>query len=172
MRTFQSHGDGSFQLKDFSSLGENIIWEDEIKVWHPETISLGNNVYVGHRTLLKGHPKGTLNIGSNTWIGQECFFHSAGNITIGEQVGIGPRVMMLTSTHQDLGKNHILLDAPLDFKPIVVEDHVDIGIGAILLPGVTLGKGAQIGAGSVVTKDVPPFSVVAGNPARVLRHRT
>ncbi|MCS6914560.1 MAG: hypothetical protein NZ890_15130 [Myxococcota bacterium] len=59
----------------------------------------------------------------------------------------------------------------LQFAPVRLCDGCDIGIGAIILPGVTVGEGAQVGAGAVVTRDVPARAVVAGNPARVLRQR-
>ena len=61
--------------------------------------------------------------------------------------------------------------APIDFAPVIIEDDADLGVGAIVLPGVRIGRGAQVGAGAVVTRDVPPYAVVAGNPARVLRER-
>jgi maltose O-acetyltransferase len=88
-------------------------------------------------------------------------------ITIGDDVQIGPNVQLLTPTHP--------LDAELRrakweaAEPIVVEDNVWLGGGAIVLPGVTVGKNAVVGAGAVVTKTVPPDVVVAGNPARVIR---
>ena len=97
--------------------------------------------------------------------------HSAGGITVGNQVGIGPRVMILTSTHDAPERQSAILDAPLKFAPVIIQDHADIGIGAIILPGTNIGRGAQIGAGAVVTKDVPDYAVVAGNPAVVLKYR-
>ena len=100
-----------------------------------------------------------------------CFMHSAGGIRIGERVGIGPGVMMLTSEHEELGRSTAPLDSPVAFAPIVVEDEVNIGMGAIVLPGVTIGRGARVGAGSVVTQDIEPYSIVAGSPARFLRQR-
>jgi len=171
MRTFTSHGDGVFSQDQFKHLGHSITFEKDVMVWHAETITLGNNVYVGHRTQLKGHPRGTLTIGSNVWIGQNVFMHSAGSITIEDNVGIGPNVSMLTSSHEILSKEHIILDSPLIFAPIHIGEGADIGVGSILLPGITIGKGAQIGAGSVVTKNVPDYAVVAGNPAKILRVR-
>ncbi len=171
MRRFQSHGDGSFRVEQFKSLGQHVIFETGVMVWHPETISIGGNVYVGHRAMLKGHPHGKLSIGNNTWIGQNVFLHSAGNITIGDEVGIGPSVMILTSFHKDEGRGRAILDCALEMRPVVIEKGVDIGIGAIVLPGVTVGKGAQVGAGAVVTKDVKTFAVVVGNPAKLLRMR-
>ena len=171
MRNFLSHGDGSFTPDQLQSIGPGIIFEEGVKIWHPETVSIGTNTYIGHHSLLKGHPQGKMTIGENTWIGQEVFFHSAGNLRIGNEVGIGPRVMILTSSHEEAGRNLAILHSPLKFAPVVIEDHADIGIGAIVLPGVTVGKGAQVGAGSVVTKNVPAYAVVAGNPARILRIR-
>lgn len=172
MRTFQSHGSGEFTNDQFKKIGSPVIFEKGVRVFHPEHITLGNNVYVGHNTFLKAYHKNELLIGNNVWIGQNVFIHAAGGIDIGNEVGIGPNVCFLTSAHQILGKTKIILDSPIDFKKITIEQGVDIGAGSILLPGITLGQGAQIGAGSVVTKDVAPFSVVAGNPAKLLRMRS
>ena len=90
---------------------------------------------------------------------------------VGKRVGIGPGVKIITSMHEEAGRELPILDAPIAFQPVTIDDHADIGVGAIILPGVTVGRGAQVGAGAVVTRDVPPYSVVAGSPARVLRER-
>ncbi len=171
VRRFRSHGDGRFERSDFQAIGEHVVLEADVRVWHPEMIRLGENVYVGHGAMLKGYYKGELCVGDDTWLGQGVFLHSAGGITIGARVGVGPFVKMLTSHHGEAGRGVAILDSPLEFAPVVVRDDCDIGVGAILLPGVTVGRGAQVGAGAVVTRDVPPYAVVAGNPARVLRMR-
>lgn len=171
MRQFQSHGDGTFSATDLAALGENVVFEDGVRVWHPETVRIGTNVYLGHDAMIKGHPSGQILIDDNTWIGQGVFMHGAGGITIGQKVGVGPYVKMLTSTHQLPNRDLAILEAPLEFAPICIEDDADIGVGAILLPGVTIGRGAQIGAGAVVTKDVPAYAIAAGNPATILRMR-
>ena len=132
---------------------------------------MGSNIYIGHRTILKGYHKGELAIGDGTWIGQNCFFHSAGSIRIGRSVGIGPNVSILTSTHAEQGRGIPILKSRVEFAPVVIEDDADIGLGAILLPGITIGRGAQIGAGAVVSRDVPAYAVAAGIPARILRYR-
>lgn len=170
-RRYTSHGTGEFRPADFRSLGENVIFEDGVKVFHPDRISIGNNVYVGHYAILKGYYRGEMTIGDHTWIGQGSFLHSAGTITIGAAVGIGPNVTILTSVHDEGTLDQPVLFGPLRFGQVTVEDGCDIGVGAILLPGVRIGEGAIVGAGSVVTKEIPPFSVAAGNPARILRHR-
>lgn len=140
-------------------------------MFHPERVWLGDGIYLGHYAILKGYHASDLRVGDGTWIGQHCFLHAAGGLTIGRNVGIGPAVRVLTSTHREAGRDVPILHAPLAFAPVTIEDDADLGVGAIVLPGVTVGRGAQVGAGAVVTKDVPAYSVVAGNPARVLRER-
>jgi acetyltransferase-like isoleucine patch superfamily enzyme len=142
-----------------------------VLIFHPENVYLGNNVYVGHQTMLKGYYKNRMRIGNESWIGQQCFLHSAGGLEVGARVGIGPGVRIITSRHTEAGRSTPILFSPLEFAPVVVEDDADIGVGAILLPGITIGQGAQIAAGAVVTMDVPPYAVVAGVPARLLRER-
>ncbi len=171
MRRFRSHGDGRFTPAQLRAMGEHVVFEDGVRIWHPENVVLGSNVYVGHEAMLKGYYKGLLTVGDDCWIGQRAFLHAAGNITIGRGVGIGPFVKMLTSSHEESSRSRPIMDAPLTFGPIAIGDGCDIGVGAIVLPGVTIGRGVQVGAGAVVTRDVPDFAVVAGNPARVLRTR-
>jgi acetyltransferase-like isoleucine patch superfamily enzyme len=167
----KSHGTGLFEKKDLARCGAGVVFENEVLVFHPETVEIGDDVYVGHRTILKGYYKGRMKIGRGTWIGQNCFFHSAGVIEIGEDVGIGPGVQILTSAHRLDELDKPILCSTIDFSPVKVMDGSDIGVGSIILPGVTIGRGAQVGAGSVVTADVPDYAVVAGSPARVLRSR-
>ena len=166
-----SHGDGLFTISDFQHYGEGIIIENGVLIFHPETICLYNNVYIGHQTILKGYYNGKMTIGEGSWIGQQCFFHSAGGISIGRAAGIGPGVKILSSTHIDNQPEIPVMHAPLRFAPVIIGDGADIGTGAILLPGVTIGEGAIIGAGAVVTKDVEAFSIYAGVPARFVRLR-
>ena len=169
---YRSHGNGKFKRGDFKKIGENVIFEEGVLVFHPENIEIGNNVYMGHNTILKGYCKNKMSIGDNTWIGQNCFLHSAGGIIIGKAVGIGPMVKILTSVHKeekDLLKPIIFCD--LKFKEVVIKDGCDIGMGSIILPGVKIEEGSIVGAGSVVTKGIPPYSVVVGNPAKILRKR-
>ncbi len=171
MKRHRSHGSGKFDRSALGSCGPDCVFEAEVLVFHPENVHLGDNVYIGHRTILKGYHQRTLRIGDGSWIGQQCFLHAAGGISLGRSVGVGPCVKILTSWHGEVGRSTPILRSPIEFAPVLVEDDADIGIGAILMPGVTVGRGAQVGAGAVVTKDVPPYAVVAGNPARLLRYR-
>lgn len=171
-KLYKTHGDGSFSLKDFKEIGENVIFENGVLVFHAENISIGNNVYIGHNTIIKGYYKNEMVIGDHTCIGQGCFLHSGGGIEIGKTVGIGPMVKILTSVHKEEGDlSRPVLFCDLEFDKVIIEDGCDIGIGSIILPGVKIGEGSIVGAGSVVTKDVEPYAVVAGVPAKVLRKR-
>ena len=166
-----SHGSGAFEPGQLARVGEGVVFEPGVLVFHPETIEIGSHVYVGHQTILKGYHASRLTIGDGTWIGPQCFFHSGGGLTIGCDVGIGPGVRILTSSHALGQREKAILHAPVEFAPVVIEDGSDIGTGAIVLPGTRIGRGAQVGAGAVVAEDVPPFAIVAGVPARVIGER-
>lgn len=167
----RTHGTGQFTEADFAQVGTDCVFEAGVLVFHPERIRLGRNVYIGHQTILKGYYKNEMSIGEQTWIGQQCFFHSAGGLHIGARVGIGPAVKIITSRHEEAGRVTPILLSPIEFAEVVIEDDVDIGVGTVILPGVHIGRGAQIAAGAVVTKDVPAYSVAVGVPARVTRER-
>ena len=168
---FRSHGTGAFRPEDLASCGEGCVFEAGALVFHPENVHLGRNVYVGHQAILKGYHVNELHVGDESWIGQQCFLHAAGGLRIGARVGIGPGVRILTSHHREAGRGVPILFAPVEVASVVIDDDADLGVGAIVLPGVTVGRGAQVGAGAVVTRDVPPYAVVVGVPARVTRSR-
>ncbi|QEC74789.1 acyltransferase [Mucilaginibacter ginsenosidivorax] len=123
-------------------------------------IKIGNNCYVG--------------IGSRVWSGED--------VTIGNDVLISHNVNIVDTTAHELDyieraatyikllkEGHPKEKGTIVTKPIVIEDHVWINFNVIILKGVTIGRGAIVAAGAVVTKDVPPFVLVGGNPARVLK---
>lgn len=93
-------------------------------------------------------------------------------VTIGKNVMMGPNVAIITENHR-----FDRMDVPIreqgyyDRKPVVINDDVWIGMRVIILPGVTVGKGAILAAGAVVTKDVPEYAIVGGNPAKVIKYR-
>ena len=167
----KSHGDGAADPSRLKNLGRDVIIEAGVLIFHPENIEIGNDVYVGHNTILKGYYKNRMEIGDGTWIGQQCFFHGAGGLKIGRNVGIGPAVKIITSHHEAEDGARPILHTSIIFKQVVVESGSDIGVGATILPGVTVGKGAQVGAGAVVCRDVEPYTVVVGVPARLIRKR-
>jgi maltose O-acetyltransferase len=93
-----------------------------------------------------------------------------GNITIGDRVSIAPRVTLVTSSHPN--HSRIRGFAPTAAGPIVIENDVWLGAGCVILPGVRIGRGAVVGANSVVAHDVASLHVVAGQPARTVRELT
>jgi acetyltransferase-like isoleucine patch superfamily enzyme len=90
-----------------------------------------------------------------------------GNITIGDRVSIAPRVTLVTSSHPN--QSRIRAFAPISQGAIVIEDDAWLGAGCVVLPGVRIGRGAVVGANSVVQQDVASLHVVAGQPARTVR---
>lgn len=162
----KSHGSG-LPPWNFGRLGSETVIEHGVLVFHPENILIGDGVYVGHQAILKGYYKNQMIIGDGCWIGQQSFFHSAGGITLGKNVGVGPGVKILTSAHDlAVGTDLPIMHRPIQFAPVIVGDGCDIGVGAVILPGVTLGEHVQVGAGAVVTRSFPAKAVIAGVPAR------
>lgn len=123
----------------------------------PESTTLLPPLYIDY-----GKP---VNIGERCFIQQCCTFFGRGGIKIGNDVFIGPKVNLITINHDVNPDNRSATYG----RPIVIEDKVWIGINSTILQGVKIGYGAIIGAGSVVTKDVEPLTIVAGNPARVIK---
>ena len=121
-------------------------------IWPPFYCSYGRNTYLG----------------DHVFINYMCTILDNNEVRIGSHVMIGPAVQIYTAAH-DLQAETRNQGWELA-KPIAIEDNVWIGGGAILLPGVRIGKNAVVGAGAVVTRSVPANTVVAGNPARVIRN--
>ena len=96
-------------------------------------------------------------------------------IRIGDKVIIGPQVVLIGGGHNTFVVGKFIHDVtekrPTDDLGVTIEDDVWIGCRAIILRGVRIGRGAVVGAGAIVTSDVPPYSIVAGNPARILKFR-
>lgn len=112
-----------------------------------------------------------IEMGDNSGIGVNCQVY--GPVKIGNDVMMGPEVVVITRNHRwnrlDVAMR---LQGHLPPEPVTINDDVWIGTRVIILPGVTIGRGAIVGAGSVVTRDVPEYAIVGGNPARVIRFRT
>jgi acetyltransferase-like isoleucine patch superfamily enzyme len=106
-----------------------------------------------------------LSVGDDVFFNQGSYLDTKGGITIGHAVGIGEFVRIFTHSHGEA--DHTLRT----YSPVAIGDYAKIFTGAMILPGVTIGREAIVAGGSVVTRDVPPGTVVAGIPARVLRDR-
>ena len=137
---------------------------------HPETFEIGDGVVIGEQAFIQGRFDGRCVIEARTWIGPQSYF-DARDLVIEESVGWGPGAKVLGSQHTGQPVDVPIMQTDLRIEPVRVCAWSDIGVNAILLPGVTVGKGAIVGAGAVVTSAVPAFAVVAGVPARFLKWR-
>ncbi len=107
-----------------------------------------------------------MKIGRNVFVNQNCTFYDLGGLEIGDDVMIGPNVSLITSGHPvEPSRRRDFVVA----KPIVIERNVWIGAGATIIGGVTVGENSVVAAAAVVTRDVPPNTLVGGNPATVIR---
>ena len=100
-------------------------------------------------------------IGANSRINRDCMIDVRGGVRIGDNVSISPQVAISTAAHSALDPAF-----RVEIRPVVIEDNVWIGMRATILGGVTLGRGCVVAAGAIVTKDVPPLTIVAGVPAK------
>jgi len=171
-------------------LKNNCIFEDSVKFYEkssvindlkiPSAIIIDSNTHIKGELLVFAHG-GKIKIGQYCYLGENARIWSAKSIEIGDRVLISHDVNIFdNSTHP---VNHKLRHLQfveiithghpkkidLKEKSIKIKDDVLIGAKSIILKGVTIGEGAIVGAGSVVTKDVPPYTIVAGNPARIIR---
>jgi acetyltransferase-like isoleucine patch superfamily enzyme len=171
-------GDG-----DFDTLMRRTIWHalarrvghglsvgSGVGFKHMETFEVGAGVFIGAQTYIQGRINGRCVIGDHVWIGPQCYF-DARDLIVEEYVGWGPGAKVLGSTHVGSPVEIPIIQTDLEIKQVKVEAWADIGVNAVILPGITVGKGSIIGAGAVVTEDVPPFAIVAGVPAKLLRWR-
>lgn len=143
-------------------------------------IDIGAYTHIKGELLTFGHG-GRITIGEYCYVGEQSHIWSARDILIGNRVLIAHNVNIFDNTTHPLGasarhqqfKSIITNGHPknldLSEQPIKIGDDVWVSCMSIILNGVTIGQGAVIGAGSVVTKDVPPYTIVAGNPAKIIR---
>ncbi len=159
-------------------VGRSVTLDDDVYIdaLSRNGVRLGDNVSIGRFTIIE--TTGILTnlgtgfeIGANSNLGDYNFVGASGGVTIGENVLIGQKVSFHSENH-----NFSRTDVPIKAQGttragIVVEDDCWLGAGVIILSGVHIGHGSVVAAGSVVTKDVPPYSVVAGVPARIVKRR-
>jgi acetyltransferase-like isoleucine patch superfamily enzyme len=160
-------------------VGYNTIIEDgaEINCLSLQGIKLGNRVTIGKYAIIRpsniyGGPIGEgLTMGDNSNIGPYNYIGCSGKITIGNNVMLAPRVSIYAENHVFDHPEILIRDQGVEKKEVIIEDDCWIAANSILLAGVTIGKGSVVAAGSVVTENVPPYSVVAGVPAKWIKSR-
>ena len=142
----------NFLKKRFKFWHENRVnISNNVKILNPEYISMDSRAFVGHHCLLAANEKS--------------------EITIGKDVQIAFHTFLLTGNHRFDQLDVPIYDQPGEYAPITVEDDVWIGCRCMVLPGVTVGEHAVVAAHTVLSKDVPAWAVVGGNPARIIKYR-
>ena len=133
----------------FKKFGHHAMIDYKAYIRYPWKVSIGNNV--------------AINRGCELYASMQS---DAGYITLEDHVVLGPNVTIFSATH-----DYSSLDLPDTSAPVVICRDTWIGGNSTILPGVVIGEGAVVGAGSVVSKDIPPFTVAVGNPAKVIKNR-
>ena len=175
--------------------GEDTLVEAGARLQYPERIRLGNGVRIASQALLRANTeqdtgiriddhstvhesaliaanRGHVAIGRHSWIGPFCLVYGNGDVSIGSNVLIAAHSSINTVSHHFDRCDIPINDQGIYCDPVTIEDDAWIGMNAVILQGVRIGKGAIVGAGAVVTRDVPPWSIVMGVPARIVSQRS
>lgn len=154
----------------------NGVYLDERTYLHacPHGIKIGENSIVMHGAVLhvynfRGLPNSGITIGKDSLVGEYSIIRGQGGVTIGDRVFTSPYTQIIAVNHVFEDPKRPFVDQGITAEGIVIEDDVWLGAGAVITDGVRVGKGAVVAAGAVVTKDVPPHTVVGGVPARVIK---
>jgi len=153
----------------FGAFGEATVIHPPLTVTRPADVRIGDRTYVlagAWLALDETAADARLDIGSGTYLGRDLTIVCACEVWIGDDVMGSDRLYIADVEHEPAAHGRRLA-AP---RPVRIEDGVFLGTGAMVLPGVTIGARSLVAAGAVVRTDVPPNAVVAGNPARVVRH--
>jgi acetyltransferase-like isoleucine patch superfamily enzyme len=156
-------------------LGDHVFIGDRVIIYKGENggpVTIGKKSKIHRDTIIETGFEGRLNIGNYTNIQPRCQFSAfKGSISIGSDVQIAPNCAFYPYSH-GFNSDRSIKKQPLQTKGgIILDNDVWLGVGVIILDNVHIGKGAVVGAGAVVTRDIPAGSIAAGNPARVLRKR-
>jgi acetyltransferase-like isoleucine patch superfamily enzyme len=159
-------------------MGPRCFIDDYVTIYaHPGNeggVQLEENVHIYRWSVIElGAEGGSIHIGSNTYIQSGCTLNAfLGNIIIGANCLIAPRCGLTPYQHSFSDTHRPMREQPLTSRgDVVVEDDVWLGLNVCVMDGVTIGQGAIVGAGAVVTNDIPPYAIAGGVPARVLRFR-
>lgn len=176
------------------ALGKGSVINPGVRFQYPGRICLGSGVGISSFAVLRANTSGeqvirigerssvqdaailssnggSIHIGRDCWVGPQCLLYGNGDIRIGDNVLIAAQSAINTVSHHADRCDIPISEQGVYCAPVVIEDDVWIGMGATVLQGITIGRGAIIGAGSVLTRDVPAWSIVTGIPGRVVGRR-
>jgi len=173
-------------MKDYCEwiehIGQDTVIGDDVEIIRSGSKYLNRGIIIGDHCYihsgscfilgtLDDNPHTDLIIGNHVQINWGCYISGEGGLEIGHRVLIGPNVCILSAGHGYIDDKKLIQEQGLTYGKIVIEDDVWIGGGSVILQGVRLGRGCVIGGGSTVVRDIPPYAVVAGNPAKGIKWR-
>lgn len=174
------------------NLGANPRIDAGVRFDYPSNISIGNEVKIAQHTIIRANSdrkliigdgtsvlehcllacnEGSITIGERSWLGAGTYIYGNGHVTIGDDVLIAAQCVLNTISHNSGDIFSPINMQGINVAPVIIENNVWIGLGTKVLQGVRIGEGSIIGAGSLVTKDVPPYSIAYGTPAKVKASR-
>jgi acetyltransferase-like isoleucine patch superfamily enzyme len=185
---------GEWYRTRLGALGQGCRIEPGVSFQYPGRIWIGNGTGIGRNVTLRANTeqtpgielgegcsindavvinanRGFVSLGDRSWLGPFCLVYGNGGVTIGRNVLVAGHSSINTVSHAAERCDIPINDQPVITDPVVIEDDVWIGLNAVVLQGVTLGRGSIVGAGAVVTKSIPPWSIAVGVPARVVGRR-
>lgn len=158
----------------FSKCGSNLIVKRYVTLYKPYNIEVGNNVEIHRNAIIATHSEfAHMKIGNNVIVGEYCHITCMSNIIIDDGVLMGKKCIISDNNHGETTRSSLLIP-PSDRKivskgDVLIGRNVWLGDNVVVLPGVNIGEGCVIGASSVVTKSLPPYTVSVGNPAKVVK---
>jgi acetyltransferase-like isoleucine patch superfamily enzyme len=158
-------------------LGQNVYLDRGVYLHAlPAGISIGDNTFIMHHTMLhvfnfRDLPQAEIRIGKNCFMGEFNVVRGQGGVKIGNDVYTGPMVQIVAVNHVYDDPTRLIRQQGITAQGIAIEDDVWIGANAVILDGVTVGRGSIIGAGAVVANDIPPYSIAVGAPAKPIKDR-
>lgn len=155
----------------FASVGARVVFVGAPTVIGGDRIEIGAECRVMAGAHFWATPRGRIIVGARTYLGEHVHLVSETSITIGTDVLIAPFCYVQDSDHGFASLDRPIREQPSQASPIVIEDDVWLGAHTIVTRGVRIGRGSVIGANSVVTHDIAPYTVAAGSPARPIRTR-
>jgi len=159
----------------FARIGEDVQIDDGARFYGADRISLGSHVRIDAFAVLSAGPEGII-IGNYVHLAVGSLISGAARIELHDFANVSSRVAIYSSNDDYHGYSLTNPTIPDRFRqvhtaPVVIGQHVIVGSGSLILPGVSLGDGAAVGAHSIVKHDVPPFTIVAGPDGRVIGAR-
>ena len=154
--------------------GKNATIYSLAKIINPENLSLGDESIIADFCFIYAIGEG-IEIGNFCNITEHCIIQAGGKVTLGDFVGLGPRTTILAASDDYNSEGFIGLSIfgnkyrKVSNKDVILEKHAQVGTGSTILPGVTLGEGCQIGAGSLVIKSMPPWTLCYGSPCKPIK---